>query len=797
MFNSYFQSMSLARRLSLGFVSVLILLLAVAITSSYALKLQGNRVQRIVQVNNVKTALANDLMENINDLAIRARSAALFTDMDHKQLQVEFNAAKNAEKSFLKTEETLNALLVGDNATDKERALMADILAAGKKVLPSTAESLEQAMDADNVAAVLTLSNRVRPAEAILRAKVTELIDLQSKINEEASSDVLALQQKVFVVVGILVVVALAMGGLIAWRITKSVTTPITQMQVTVTEIATSQDFSRRVPVDRMDEIGLSLVAFNAMIEKIQESSAQLKQKTADIQAMMQYIPQGILTIEHGDTVHPEFSAYLERILETSDIAGRKVMDLVFAGSQFNAEILSQVEAAITACIGEDAMNFEFNEHLLVPEVEKKMPDGRVKILDLNWSPITDDTDTVVRLMLCVRDVTEMKALAAEAGQQKRELEIIGQILAINQEKFHEFIDSSAKFLTENKQLIDAVSADGGAVTDPEVITQLFRNMHTIKGNARTYGLLHLTNMVHEAEQSYDALRKNPEAGWDQEKMLDQLAGTFAAIEEYAHINEAKLGRKGPGRRGGVDKFLMVQKDQIQQALGILETVDWNNMAAARAAITRVHNSLSLIGTESIESILLGISDSLPSLAKELGKEVPLSTIQDHGIVIKNQVADLIRNVFMHLYRNSIDHGIESPTERLAKGKTAAGHIQLELSLDNGRLQFKLRDDGRGLAVALIRKKAIEKGLIREDQQLSPEAIAQLIFEPGFSTAEQVTEVSGRGVGMDAVKSFVEREEGSIALCFLTPESAASSDGYRPFETVISLPAKLAVQSNA
>lgn len=797
MFNAYFRSMSLARRLSWGFISVLILLLAVAITSAYALKLQGNRVQRIVQVNNVKTTLANELMENINDLAIRARSAALFTDMDTKQLQLEFDAAKIAEKSFLQTEEALIALLVGDNATDKERELMSDISAAGKKVLPSTAESLEQALDADTVAAVLTLSNRVRPAEVILRARVSELIDLQGKINQEANNAVLALQRQVFVTLGVLVAVALAMGAFIAWRITKSVTTPITRMQVTVTEIASSQDFSRRVPVDRMDEIGLSLVAFNAMIEKIQESSAQLKQKTADIQAMMQYIPQGILTIEQGETVHPEFSAFLETILETQDIAGRKVMDLVFSGSQFNAEIKSQVEAAITACIGEDSMNFGFNEHLLVTEVEKKMPDGRVKILDLNWSPITDDSETVVRLMLCLRDVTELKELAAEAGQQKRELEIIGQILAINQEKFHEFIDSSAKFLTENKQLIDGVGAGSEAMADPEVITQLFRNMHTIKGNARTYGLLHLTNMVHEAEQSYDALRKNPEAGWEHEKMLDQLAGTFAAIEEYAHINEVKLGRKGPGRRGGVDKFLMVQKDHIQKALEMLDAVDWGNSVAAREVVERVHNSLAQIGTERIDSILLGITESLPSLAKELGKEVPHSSIEDHGVVIKSQVADLVRNVFMHLYRNSMDHGIEAASDRIAKGKPPEGHIQLELLLSNDRLHFRLKDDGRGLAVELIRQKAIDKGMITADQNLSAEKIAQLIFEPGFSTAVQVTEVSGRGVGMDAVKSFIEREQGTLELRFLSPEIAGATDGYRPFETFITLPAKFAVQVNS
>jgi hypothetical protein len=102
------------------------------------------------------------------------------------------------------------------------------------------------------------------------------------------------------------------------------------------------------------------------------------------------------------------------------------------------------VDAASHACLGEDSINFEFNQHLLVHETAKRMPDGRVKILDLSWSAITDETGTIVRLMLCVRDVTELRALAAETSDQKRRLEMIGEILAINQEKFHHFIESSS-----------------------------------------------------------------------------------------------------------------------------------------------------------------------------------------------------------------------------------------------------------------------------------------------------------------------------------------------------------------
>ncbi|QTN29051.1 MCP four helix bundle domain-containing protein [Rhodoferax sp. AJA081-3] len=537
------------------------------------------------------------------------------------------------------------------------------------------------------------------------------------------------------------------------------------------------------------------LYSLHEMQVRLAERTEQLRQKTNDINAMLQNMPQGVLTVVKGGVIHPEYSAYMATIFETNDIADRPVMELVFGGSNLGADILSQIETTIDSVIGEDEMQYDFNSHLLVTDFDLTMPDGRVKAVALSWSPISDTSGVVDKLMLCVRDVTELKALAAEAGQQKRELDIIGQILAISQEKFSGFIDGSVEFLAENKKIIEDVGPTPQGALDPDTATQLFRNMHTVKGNARTYGLLHLTNMVHEAEQSYEELRQDPDAVWDQEKLLGELARASAAIEEYAHINKVKLGRTGPGRRAGVEKYLMVQKVDIQDALDLMDdSVRGNDLEAMRAAHLRVHNMLKMLGTVRVQEALEGIVESLPSLAKELSKESPIVSIDDHNIVLRTQIADLLKNVFMHLYRNSIDHGIEAPEKRLAKGKPAAGHINLDVSLADGRVVLKLGDDGAGLAVDLIRQRAIEKGLLGADQQASPEEIAQLIFAPGFSTAAVVTEVSGRGVGMDAVKSFVEREEGTIELVF---RSADTDSSYRAFDTVISMPGKFAVQAIA
>ena len=699
---------------------------------------------------------------------------------------------KGWKESVAKTVELIKELSQGS-----DEGVVAGALALQKRLLVYGAafDPVYEELSAgvvNSASAGLTISFQANQEFADVQKRMAELEVLMKKqagaaiAAQEASSTTTQWWFAVLVAISVLFVVAVTVLNML------SIIRPVSQMHVIVTEIAASQDFSRRVPVEGTDEIGMSIVAFNAMIGKIQESSQQLKQKTADIQAMMQYIPQGILTVMEGKKVHPEFSAYLETILETKDIAGRDLLELVFADSNFDAEIMSQVEAAVSACIGEDSMNFEFNAHLLVSEVEKKMPDGRVKILDLSWSPIADDTDTVVRLMLCVRDVTELKALAAAAGQQKRELDIIGQILAISQEKFSGFIDGSVQFLAENKKIIEEVGVSPSGALDPETVTQLFRNMHTIKGNARTYGLLHLTNMVHEAEQTYDDLRKNPDAVWDQEKLLAELASATSAIDEYAHINRVKLGRTGPGRRAGVEKYLMVKKQDIEEALELMkDSARGKDLGGMRTAYERVHKMLETLGTVRIHEVLEGIVESLPSLAQELSKEPPQITITDHNIVLRTQIADLLKNVFMHLYRNSMDHGIEVGSERVAKGKPAAGHIGLKLSLVDERLLLTLRDDGRGLAVERIRQKALQNGLITADQQLSAQEVAQLIFLAGFSTAEQVTEVSGRGVGMDAVQSFVQREEGTIALRLL---SQAAADGYQSFETVISFPAKLAVQ---
>lgn len=150
-------------------------------------------------------------------------------------------------------------------------------------------------------------------------------------------------------------------------------------------------------------------------------------------------------------------------------------------------------------------------------------------------------------------------------------------------------------------------------------------------------------------------------------------------------------------------------------------------------------------------------------LARQLGKKIHFET-EGEETELDKTVVDQIGDPLMHMVRNAADHGIESPEERIAANKPAEGQIVLRAFHQGGNIYIELKDDGRGLDRQVIRRKAIERQLIREEDNLSHQEIDNLIFVPGFSTAKQITDVSGRGVGMDVVRRNVEALQGSVSI---------------------------------
>ncbi len=183
--------------------------------------------------------------------------------------------------------------------------------------------------------------------------------------------------------------------------------------------------------------------------------------------------------------------------------------------------------------------------------------------------------------------------------------------------------------------------------------------------------------------------------------------------------------------------------------------------------LRQVTRKLQELGTSIRMVPVAGTFQKMARLVRDLSKksgETIVFTSKGDETELDRAFVDKIGDPLVHMIRNAVDHGIESPQERAAAGKPPEGQIELRAFHEGGNIHVEMQDDGRGLDKAAIVAKAVEKGLIGPDERLSDNDVFNLIFLPGFSTAKQVTEVSGRGVGMDVVKRNIEELRGYVKI---------------------------------
>ncbi len=200
------------------------------------------------------------------------------------------------------------------------------------------------------------------------------------------------------------------------------------------------------------------------------------------------------------------------------------------------------------------------------------------------------------------------------------------------------------------------------------------------------------------------------------------------------------------------EKFELSRLDQLKNGLSQLER-----------HTRELQESVMNIRMLPISFVFSRFPRLVHDLSSKLDKKIELVLIGENTEVDKT-VVELLSDPLVHLVRNSLDHGIEMPADRVAAGKPETGTVTLEAYHRGGNIVIEVRDDGKGLNKDVLKTKAIEKGLIAEDAVLTDKQIYELIFMAGFSTAEQLTDVSGRGVGMDVVRRNIQALGGNIEI---------------------------------
>lgn len=277
---------------------------------------------------------------------------------------------------------------------------------------------------------------------------------------------------------------------------------------------------------------------------------------------------------------------------------------------------------------------------------------------------------------------------------------------------------------------------------------------------------------------------KNPNA----KKISDESAVVVKALENEAstehsdedggqqkHDNAAKKTKTGKTVRVDIDRLdvllnlvseLIIQKTRLEGLEGIERTPDYvETIEYLERITTNLHDAVMKVRMVPVETVFNRFPRMIRDVAKGLGKEVDL-VMSGEETELDRTVIDEIGDPLIHLLRNSCDHGIESMTARRNIGKSEVGRIELKAYQDGNNVVIEVGDDGEGINVDKVRKKAIERGLINKDMAagLTKKDIIDFLFKPSFSTADHVSDLSGRGVGLDVVKTKIEALGGIVEV---------------------------------
>jgi len=450
-----------------------------------------------------------------------------------------------------------------------------------------------------------------------------------------------------------------------------------------------------------------NLEKLNANLESLVAARTKaLVDRDRAMQRALDSMAEGLATVSLDGSIRPERSRAFSTIF--GDPGDQPLWQVLFPNDGQRADMYACGFSQVT----EDDFPFEVAVDQLPKQIQRE---GRTLELELRAVHEGDRLDAV---LLVASDVTErIGALRAERAARE-EQKVVAHILR-----------DRRGFMRSVEEISGLIRTCRGAAE----VGDLRRALHTIKGNSAVLGFATLAEKAHALE---DALDRDGELA---PTALDELQSCFADC----------LRR--------VDEHLVATRDRLD-----VDPDDYGQLVAALVGRTGHEEILAMVERwqlEPIGNVLAQLGSHARRLAEQLGKKVEV-VVESNQIRLGSDALRTFCGSLVHAVRNAVDHGIESPEERVARGKPAVGTLRLGAAIEGGRLVVSVADDGAGVDLERVRRRARELGLPCHSQS----QVLEAIFADGVTTRTDVSEISGRGVGTSAVRSACRQLGGEVTI---------------------------------
>lgn len=450
----------------------------------------------------------------------------------------------------------------------------------------------------------------------------------------------------------------------------------------------------------------------SSLEQKVEARTRELDERNRGMRLVLDNVTQGFVTIDLKGRMAPETSAIVGRWFGEPEPGAALYQYLARHAPSFAERLELHLEQV--------ADGFLPGAVALEQLPQRFSAGGRT--FDVVYTPV-GTVEQFEQLLVIFNDVTAQLARERAEREQNELREIFQRIL----------VDPSGveEFLAEATRLITALETE----TDPVV---QHRIVHTLKGNSGVYGLTSLADLAHDIET----------------QLADPDHGALLTQEQRALLGDAwrDLIARAEHLLGASRKDrLEVGRDELSGLLARARS------GASQQELIRELESWKL---ESVERRLERLQRQASALARRLGKADPTIVIDSGGVRSDPTLMGSYWAAMVHVIRNAVDHGLEDPSARTAAGKPAGGRIVLGARRSGGRLEFWVQDDGRGIDWEAVKVKAQRLGLPNGNR----EDLVKVLFADGLTTRDEVTDLSGRGVGLAALRESVSALQGAVTV---------------------------------